>query len=92
MDDVLQAINSSGLRVSARTNGDRIVLNDLSGQSNSNLIVEDIGDGQTAADLGLGGVNVASNSASGEDLAFLTNTTRISALRDGRGLSFQIER
>jgi flagellar hook-associated protein 2 len=88
MDDVLQAINSSGLRLSARTNGDRIVLNDLSGQTNSNLIVEDIGDGQTAADLGLGGVNVASNSASGEDLAFVTNTTRISALRDGRGLSF----
>ena len=88
MDDVLQAINSSGLRVSARTNGDRIVLNDLSGQTNSNLIVEDIGDGQTASDLGLGGINVASNSASGEDLAFITNTTRISALRDGRGLSF----
>ncbi|MFN7291195.1 MAG: flagellar cap protein FliD N-terminal domain-containing protein, partial [Pirellula sp.] len=88
MDDVLQAINSSGLRVSGRTNGDRIVLNDLSGQTNSNLIVEDIGDGQTASDLGLGGINVASNSASGEDLAFITNTTRISALRDGRGLSF----
>ncbi|MCU0719685.1 MAG: flagellar filament capping protein FliD, partial [Pirellula sp.] len=88
MDDALQAINSSGLRVAARTNGDRIVINDLSGQTSSNLIVEDIGDGQTAADLGLGGINVASNSASGEDLAFITNTTRISALRDGRGLSF----
>lgn len=88
MDDVLQAINSSGLRLSARTSGDRIVLNDLSGQSNSNLIVEDIGDGQTAADLGLAGVNVASNTASGEDLAFVTNTTRVSTLRDGRGLSF----
>ncbi|MCU0711078.1 MAG: flagellar filament capping protein FliD [Pirellula sp.] len=88
MEDVLQAINSSGLRVSARSNGDRIVLNDLTGQTNSNLIVEDIGDGRTAADLGLGGINVASNSASGEDLAFITATTRLSSLRDGRGLSF----
>lgn len=88
MDDVLQAINTSGLRISARTNGDRIVLNDLTGQTNSNLIVEDIGDGRTAADLGLGGVNVASNSASGEDLSFIAATTRLSSLRDGRGLSF----
>jgi len=88
-DDVLKAINTtSGLRVSAKTSGDRIVLSDLTGQSVSNLVVEDIGDGRTAADLGLSGVNVASTSATGEDIQFLSSATRLSTLLDNRGVAF----
>lgn len=88
-DDVLKAINSTdGLRVNARAVGDRIVLSDLSGQSATNLLVEEVDGGKTAADLGLSGINVAANSATGEDISFLGNGTRISSLRDGRGLSF----
>ncbi len=88
-DDILKAINNaSGLRVSAKTSGDRIVLSDLTGQSSSNLIVEDIGDGRTAIDLGLSGVNVAANSATGDDINFIGSSTRLSTLRDNRGLAF----
>jgi len=88
IDDTLKSINNAGLRVSAKTDGDRIVLTDLSGQSVSNLIVEEVGGGRTAADLGLSGINVNSNSASGDDLSFLSSTSRISTLRDGRGIAF----
>ncbi len=88
-DDILKAINNtSGLRVSAKTSGDRIVLSDLTGQTTSNLIVEDIGDGRTAIDLGLSGVNVAANSATGDDINFIGSSTRLSTLRDNRGLAF----
>ncbi len=88
-DDVLKAINNtSGLRVSAKTLGDRIVLSDLTGQSTSNLIVEEVGEGRTAIDLGLAGINVASASATGDDINFIGNTTRLSTLRDNRGIAF----
>lgn len=88
-DDVLKAINTtSGLRVTAKTNGDRIVLSDLTGQTTSNLLVEEVGDGRTAADLGLSGINVALNSATGEDISFIGNSTRLSTLRDSRGIAF----
>ena len=88
-DDVLRAINtSSGLRVSAKTSGDRIVLSDLTGQSVSNLVVEEVGDGRTAADLGLSAINVASASATGEDIQFLSSATRLSTLLDNRGIAF----
>ncbi len=88
-DDLLKTINNtSGLRVIAKAVGDRIVLSDLTGQITSNLIVEDIGEGHTAADLGLGGVNVAGSSATGEDIVFVGSNTRLSTLRDNRGLAF----
>jgi flagellar hook-associated protein 2 len=89
LDETIQAINNSGLRISARTNGDKIVLNDLSGSTLSNLIVEEVGGGRTADDLGLAGVNVALNTATGEDLAYLSPSTRLGTLRDNRGLNFQ---
>lgn len=88
-EDVLKAINtSSGLRVSAKTSGDRIVLSDLTGQSVSNLVVEEVGDGRTAADLGLSAINVASASATGDDIQFLSSATRLSTLLDNRGVAF----
>lgn len=88
-DDVVKAINSTAdLKVTAKISGDRIVLSDLTGQTTSNLVVAEVGDGRTAADLGLGGINVAANSATGEDLAFLGSSTRLSTLKDNRGIAF----
>lgn len=90
IDDVVKTINSStNLRVSAKTSGDRIVLTDTTGQTTSNLIVEEVGDGRTAADLGLSGINVAGNSATGGDLISLTTSTRLATLRDQSGVSFR---
>ncbi len=90
VDDVVKAINAStNLRVSAKISGDRIELTDLTGQITSNLIVEEVGEGRVAADLGLAGVNIAASSASGSDLATLASTSRLSTLRDGNGIAFQ---
>ena len=89
IDDVVKKINSTtGLKVNAKISGDRIALTDLSGLTISNLKVEEVGDGRTATDLGLSSINIAENNATGDDLAFLTQSTRLSNLRDGRGLAF----
>jgi flagellar hook-associated protein 2 len=90
IDDVVKAINSStNLRVSAKLSGDRIVLTDTTGQTTSNLIVEELGEGRTASDLGLSGVNVGSSSATGDDLISLSNATRLATLRDQAGIAFR---
>ncbi len=69
VDDVIETINAaSGVRVRATADADRITLQDLSGLTVSNLRVEDIGLGETAADLGLSGIDVAANEAHGFDL------------------------
>jgi len=89
IDDVAKQINSTtGLKVKAKVDGDRIVLTDLSGATASNLVVAEVGEGRTAADLGLGGINTSTNSASGDDIAFLGSNTRLSTIRDNRGLAF----
>ncbi|MFN6129084.1 MAG: flagellar filament capping protein FliD [Planctomycetota bacterium] len=90
IDDVVKTINSAtNLRVSARISGDRLVLTDTTGQTTSNLIVEELGDGRTAADLGFSGINVASSSVTGDDLVYLSNTTRLASLRDQAGIAFR---
>ncbi len=64
------------------------MLEDLTGKTASNLVVSEVGEGTTASSLGLGSVNVAGNSATSEDLVFLSSGTRLGNLRDGRGLRF----
>jgi flagellar hook-associated protein 2 len=52
VDDVLKAINSNGtINVRAEVRGDHIALVDLTGQSVSNLKVQEVGGGQTADSL-----------------------------------------
>ncbi len=88
IDDVLDAINNNDtLQVTASVDGDRIKLTDTSGQTTSNLIVQAIGSGTTAADLGLEGINVAANTVTGEDLLNLHTNTLLSGLNDGNGIS-----
>jgi len=89
IDDVIKQINTTtGLRITAKSDGDRLVLTDNSGSIASNIIVEEVGAGRTAADLGLANVNIADSSATGEDLVFLASSTRLNTLRDGRGIEF----
>ncbi|MDZ4851366.1 MAG: flagellar filament capping protein FliD [Pirellulaceae bacterium] len=89
IEDVVKKINSTdGLKVNAKTDGDRIVLTDISGSTTSNLKVEEVDSGRTAAELGFSGIDVASSSATGDDLVFLTSSTRLHTLRDGRGIAF----
>ncbi len=78
IDDVLAAINeNTTIDVRASADRDGITLTDLTGQTLSNLRVDEVGGGETAADLGLYGLNVAGDVAVGGDLT------------QGDGLAFQ---
>lgn len=90
IDDVLEAINqNTGIQVRATANRQSIVLTDLTGQTVSNLRVREVGQGETAADLGFFGVDVAAASATGQELVesdtFLSGVS-LSELRGGQGL------
>lgn len=90
IDDVLNAINQQdGIQVTATAEGDRIKLTDDSGQTLSNLRVQEVGASTTAADLGLGGINVSSNEALGADILNLTSASSLQLFRDGNGVSFR---
>lgn len=89
VDDVLEAINDADIDVSATTVGGAIRLTDQTGQTASNLIVEQLGDAETAADLGLWGIDVASDTATGFELTFeVTAKTSLADLRQGQGIRF----
>ncbi|MEP3832237.1 flagellar cap protein FliD N-terminal domain-containing protein, partial [Rhodopirellula bahusiensis] len=68
VDDVLQAINDADVGIQATTSGGKIKLIDQTGQNFSNLKVEQLGTAETAADLGLHGIDVAANSVDGNDI------------------------
>jgi flagellar hook-associated protein 2 len=87
IDDVLDAINDNGLAyVTASVAGDTIVLTDNTGETTSNLKVQEVNSGKTASSLGLAGINIASNSAAGSDIVYLSNNLKLSALNDGIGV------
>lgn len=88
VDDVLDAINSSsGINVTATTHGDGFRLIDNTGQSVSNLMVQELGSGLTAASLGLAGIDSSSSTADGADMLRLTSETELDLLNDGNGVS-----
>jgi flagellar hook-associated protein 2 len=87
VDDVLKAINSNTtINVTAEAVGDSFRITDNTGQVASNLIVQEVAGGTTAASLGLAGINVAANSATGTDVFTLHAGTRLSSLGDGNGV------
>lgn len=77
VDDVLEAINNAEIDVLATTSGDAISLVDQTGSTTSNLVVEQLGSAETAADLGLWGIDVAADSATGNDIEFASGTTSL---------------
>lgn len=89
IDDVLQAINSNEtINVSATTSGDRLVLTDNTGQTLSNLRVQEVSGGTTASDLGLASINAAATSAMGDDVLKLFDNLSLRSLNDGNGVNF----
>ena len=87
IDDVLNAINTNEtVAVTAEVQGDRIRLIDRTGQTASNLRVQDVGLGHTAQSLGLAGIDVAANQAEGADILSLFDKLSVQQLNDGRGL------
>lgn len=98
IDDVLDAINANTtINVRASADRDGITLTDLTGETVSNLRVDEVDDGETAADLGLYGLNVAGDVAVGGDLtqgdALALQTTPLAdlgvSLQAGDDLQFQ---
>jgi flagellar hook-associated protein 2 len=90
IDDVLAAINDeNSLSVTASTSGGQIILNDSSGSTTSNLIVEEVGNGTTAADLGIQ-QSVAATTLSGSEVYYLTEDFTLDQLNDGNGV-FQFD-
>jgi flagellar hook-associated protein 2 len=86
VDDVLNAINNNTTAsVSAAAVSDTFVLTDTSGGT-GNLRVQDVGGGLTAVDLGLAGINVAANQATGADVLALHTGSKLAALNDGAGV------
>lgn len=85
-DDVIKAINSNTtIDVTAEAHGDRLRLVDNSGETVSNLKVEEVG-GTTAASLGLAGIDVAADVADGEDMLWLFEGIDLQVLNDGNGI------
>ena len=79
LDDVLNAINNNGKAdVLAVAEGNSFRLIDNSGGT-GNLKVQEVGAGKTALDLGLAGINVAANSATGATVQKLHATTRLAS-------------
>ena len=87
VDDVITAINDNNdVNVSAEVVGDRLQLRDNTGQTSSNLRVQDVGIGTTAADLGLGNVDSSESEILGEDIVSLHENLGLDRLNDGNGV------
>ena len=87
IDDVVNAINeTSGIRVTASTVGGHIQLTDNTGSTVSNLQVQEVNGGTTAAALGLAGINTASNVAEGQNILTISGSTGLSELNGGLGV------
>ena len=87
IDDVLDAINNNTtINVTALAVGDRIRLVDNTGQSVSNLKVQEVGSGQTAAALGLAGIDTSQSTADGADIVSLGQLLPAAMVNDGHGI------
>jgi flagellar hook-associated protein 2 len=87
LDDVVKKINTSlDVSVRASIDGDKLKLTDTSGQSTATFNVTDLADGHAAEDLGLAGVAASSGVISGGDINYLSATTTLNAINDGRGI------
>jgi len=87
IDDVLEAVNNNhAINVTAVIHGDRIRLIDNTGQTVSNLKVQESAGGSTAASLGLANINVNADVADGQDMIRLYEGLDLDRLNDGSGM------
>ena len=86
LDDVVRKINTAlTVSVRASVDGDRLLLTDLTGKTASNLVVADLADGHSAADLGLV-ADETSSTITGGDINFVGTGTLLDQVNDGRGV------
>lgn len=85
IQDVVQLINQAQSGVRATILADRLMLQDITGQTNAALAVSDLGGGQTAAQLGIA-QSVTTNTLTGDSIFSLTEDFTYALLNDGNGL------
>ena len=88
VDDVIEAINGNttlNVKAVARDDGFRLI--DNTGQSVSNLKVQEVSGGTTAASLGLANIDVASAIADGQNIVRLYDDLELDQLNDGNGVN-----
>jgi len=87
IDDVTEAINAEAtINVTAACRRDGIRLIDNTGQTVSNLMVQEVGDGTTAASLGLDVIDAAAEEADGRPMLWLYEDMDLDLLGDGTGV------
>lgn len=84
IDDVVSTINSAAIGLSAKIDGDRLVLDDSTGGGGA-FSVTNVGSHTTASDLGLT-VAASGTSINGSDVNKLSLTTELSTLNGGAGV------
>jgi flagellar hook-associated protein 2 len=84
--EVLSTINgAAGVRVTARIDGDRLVVSDRASGGGS-LTIANVGDTNTATSLGIAGTG--SQTITGTQINSIGGNTALSSLNDGRGVQF----
>jgi flagellar hook-associated protein 2 len=87
VDDVLKAINeTTGIRVKATTDGDSILLTDETGAAVTNLTVQEVAGGTTAAGLGILGNSAGGTTLTGSDIVSLSGILNLGFLNDQNGV------
>ncbi|MDB5289164.1 MAG: flagellar hook-associated 2 domain protein [Phycisphaerales bacterium] len=86
LDDVVKKINTAlNTSVRASIQGNHLVLSDASGQSTSHFVVQDLGGGSAAQQLGIVG-NTTGTTITGTNINQISATTALGGLNDGRGV------
>ncbi|NQU25537.1 MAG: flagellar filament capping protein FliD [Candidatus Nealsonbacteria bacterium] len=87
LNEVVETINSNEtIGVRAELHGDGLRLIDYTGETLSNLRVQEYGGRTTAASLGLAGLDVADSIAEGADVIQLYDGLALEELNDGNGV------
>ncbi len=88
VDDVLEAINENAtVNVNARVDGDRLVIDDLTGAGGT-LRIEDVAGSETASTLGIAGqASGVTTSITGTSVRNLSDGSALSVLNDGNGVN-----
>ncbi len=87
--DVISTINANTtVHVQAKAVGNHLLLTDLTGASSSNLRVQEVAGGTTAASLGLATINSNTPSGAGSDIVSLFSGIPTNSLNDGLGVRF----
>ncbi len=87
LDDVVNTINNStDVSVRASIKNDHLVLTDTSGKTTGNLIIQDLGTGTSATDLGIA-QSASGNTLTGTSVSYLSSKTLLAQINDGRGLT-----